>query len=659
MREITQIFSKLIGIIVAVAWLTGVQSCTDSLPEPDIPATNGDGTITLTGTVKLPLMSEFRSRGTFGDTPGSGLQLTVLEFDYVSGNSAGSFLTNVYKATIEGITAVGNEEEVKFKLTLKSATTAKVLHFVMADNFSMPSGFSEAAIIPNIVVDQKREAYWGSEVFTNGYNTLDNSGNPVLLDNVKSRLGNLHLIRNFSKISVTSEVSTDKFTLEGFALVNIPQSGSVAPWNRSTSSTPALLDNSYKMTAYEDLDYRGFLPAGVTFGNTEQEIKSFVGGFEMSSDAQLLYEHPYESTRRTYLLVKGTYHYAATSTTGYYKIDIGEADHQGNFTNYNIIRNIHYNVVIKTVNAPGESTISAALDGIPFNNISASTETSGMLSISDGDNLLITNGVSHIIIDNSKPVVFKYRYVQKVSTTDKEENNEAPGLRVIGLEGGDVIERVVEKGIVQDGDVSWVTYEIWTYPPTNQVKTQDFVVIDGTGLGRTIHLILRAPWPYAPIYRENGTDFFATVAPGSDNLYDAADPQPKPVSRESGEPLTVYFNLPNGMPQGMFPLQFQLESKYQWIENNKNGDLVVTFGPSIFDPDYTAISFVKTVTYEEYMHLYSETDPNTIDVNTTNENHTIRCRFLTIAETEAGSEAQIRIHSDYFNPDAVVSFIRQ
>lgn len=76
-------------------------------------------------------------------------------------------------------------------------------------------------------------------------------------------LTNVPLIRNFGKITVVNG-ATANFTLEGFAVVNTPTSGSVAPWNYTAMRFPDYLDASGSQFDYSALSYGGMLPVTPT-----------------------------------------------------------------------------------------------------------------------------------------------------------------------------------------------------------------------------------------------------------------------------------------------------------------------------------------------------------------------------------------------------------
>ncbi len=637
-------------------------SCHEFAPEAlDREAVKTEG-LTVTGTLLMPEMPETTTRGLMGNTPNAGLKLTIFEFDKGL-DAEHSFLSNIYNADITSqSTAVSNNGIVNFKFTLKASTTPKELHLFIADTYLTSDYGSIATVLPTLTVGKpgsEYEAYWGYKEFENGFtDTTEESGIPTLLSDVTSKLTNVPMIRNFAKITVEEDLTN--FELYGFDIVNVPTSGTIAPWDKTTLNIPSLLKNDNAMESYSQLNYSGIVPGMAEFRNSESEARNWATSNKIADIKNLhltspnytayMYEHPYESTRRSYLIIYGRYtDDSGDSSYGFYKLDIGEREANGNFTYYNIIRNIHYKIKITHVYAAGTATIAEAISRAPFNNLIGATETSSMLNVSNGHNMLIVNDTNHIIVDNDQTIDILYRYIIGV-TGDQEIKNNIPEV-IYGA--GDVIKSHSDKqAYTDDNGVSWMRIQLQINNPSNTVKTQTVTIVDEDGLGRTINLILRRPWQYAKI---GNTDYTATIAPGTNNLYTIATPQA--ISSQAQEPATVYFNLPDGLPESMFPLDFTLEALNQGLENHKSDNLVVTYGPSLFDPDITSIQYVKTVTYMEYMHPYLNDGSNDINISATNTNHTIRCRFLTT--TAAKGNGEVMIQNEYFRPNADVKFTRQ
>ncbi|MDE5886698.1 MAG: hypothetical protein K2H46_03820 [Muribaculaceae bacterium] len=644
--------------------LVALSACKDDIYDNSKCTSLEDEGLIVSGSLLLPNMQDCTTRGLLGETPKSDLKLTVFEFDKGS-DAEHSFLSNIYNAEITSqSTAVGNEGIVDFKFTLKAATTPKVLHLFIADTYLTSEYGSVATILPALTVgkpDSEYEAYWGVAEFDNGFtDIIDNEGIPTLLPEVNTILTKVPMIRNFAMITVEEDLSY--FELLGFDIVNVPTSGTVAPWDKPDLRIPSLLNIDNSMKSYSDITYTGIVPGNAQFRNTEAEAKNWATGNNVADIKNnnlispnyraYLYEHPYESTRRSYLIVYGKFtDDSGVSTYGFYKIDIGIKESNGNFRYYNILRNIHYKVKITRVYAPGTATIAEAIARAPFNNLIGATETSSMLNVSNGKNLLIVNDTNHIIVDDNKTVDILYRYIKGV-IGDQEIANDIPHI-IYG--SGDVIKSHSEPEEYTDGNkVTWMRIKLQINNPTNTVKTQSITIVDDEGLGRTINLILRRPWQYARIGNTNNT---ATIAPGTNYLY--TSPNPQAISAMAQEPATVYFNLPDGLPESMFPLDFTLEAKNQGLENHKSDNLVVTYGSSLFDPDVISIQYVKTVTYLEYMHPYLNDGSNDVNISVTNTNHTIRCRFQTTTAVTPPGEGAVKIKNEFFRPDAEVNFIRE
>ncbi len=709
-----KLYSILKCIVVAVLIL-GLQACTDSqFEEPSTAKIVGE-TFVVSGSLSIPNMPELvaRSRGlgsrdlSMGDS--RNMHLTIFEFD-LGKTPEYSFLTNIYYATLTDPENAEADGEIKFSVTLKASAKPKVLHLMLADKELYVEGGSIASVLPLLAVEGFEEsdnggimmfnrrasdmtngdpirnfkpAYWGEVKFENGYvKTTGNDEEYELLETVEEKMTQIPLIRNIAKISVEIAQSVTNFNLLGFEVVNAPTAGTVAPWDRQDLDVPELLTSDKSMKAYPNLTYTGILAGEAEFFNTEEDALSVWDekskdhyNFMTNTDAVEIYEHPYEESMRSYVIVHGEFtrklEGGGTETKPwYYKLDIGSVEEMTTadgekyqkFNCYNIIRNIHYRIIITSVETEGAATINEAISQAPFNNISFSTETSGMLNISNGRNLLFVNDTDHVIVNDSTPVEILFRYVQDI-TGIQSEKNEIP---YVIIEQGPVIKSWTEKKVVKIKNTAgewenWMSIFITPQKPTTIVKTQSFIIVDPEGLGRTINLLLRSPWRYAPIVDSDdnpvinpatGEKLYVTVAPGDADMYDTQDPTPKPVSCEAGQDLTIYFNLPDGLPESMFPLNFQIESRNQWIENNKEGTLVVTTGPSLFDKNKIAISYIKKVSYTEYIYGYDTENENN------NPTHTIRCRFTTIASVEPGTTAEIKIQNEYFKPDINVKFTR-
>lgn len=639
MKRLKYIFPAVLTALLAAG-------CSDQAVErPDVPALEETATeITVSASMTVDKLPVVESRA-FGDTPGAGLTVNVFEFTGGT-DFSNRFLVRKYPATVTSAsTAAGNGVDVNFTFTLMKTSEARVLHFVVAPEDLDVSYGSVAAVLQSLSVSGDADAYWGRVEFPQGYCTrtvVDGKEiyNPI--DGLEDKLKSIPLIRNFAKISVTENLAN--FELTGFELVNVPDAGTVAPWNIAAQAIPAMLEGKAMLPyATVSANYHGILSPQATITHTEKDLTdgTLTLGFN-STEPQYMYEHPYEEGRRTYVIVAGRYDGADEVT--YYKIDLGhEEGAQQIFRNYDILRNYHYAVTITGVAREGYATVKDAIEGTVFNNLSASTETRDMTSLSDGTDLIGVNTTKFVVTKAGEELVFKCKYTRNINTGSGTTDNSQ--LTFIGLEDGPIINGAPVKSV--DGDS--IVYTISTKAPSDIPQEQTFTVVGRNGLGRTITLLSHTPWLMKNIQTFKGSENERpTITAAADTI----------IGTEMGDALTIYFDLPDGMSSAWFPLQFTLESNRQNIENNSaaNSTLVVTTGQSLWtDITDSRVGYIKTVTYDQYK--YQSDADNKILVNQLNTTHTVRCRFRTtlalssLPNRPKETVTEVRISNPYFKMD--------
>lgn len=652
---------KRLTTYIAVAASLALGACSEETLRPDVPDAGGGEGVRVS--IAIPDMPRLATRA-FGDTPAADLKLTVFEFEMGS-DPTNIFLTKIYQAETLTQTNVTNGATVDFRINdLLMTESPRVLHFVVAPQHLDARYASEAVVFSNLSVRDNSQAYWGRVEFPNGYGTVDKDMKPQLTDEAKQKLTGVNVLRNFAKVSVeVATAATSNFQLTGFELVNVPTSGTVAPYNSGRQEFPRMFDDAGTMLGYLAVagngsgqqGYSGIMPANCGFRNLEENFSPVADGGRpaWSTRDAYLYEHPFESTRRTYVILRGNYRPTTTDAwqTCYYKIDLVRLNEESGMTEYyDILRNYDFHINVTGVSAPGASTASEAISGVSYNNISADVDARDMLQISDGANIVEVSK-TNIIFTNTTPVEFLYRY-SPVGGFSSETTNAK--LHTNGLNAGDVIASVTAPEVYTDADgVVWVKRVITPKPiPEAGTREQSFYVVDADGLGREIRLVAHVPYDYSDI----------EVYPGSENDRPTSAAGQGTVSPLSGQPFTVYFNLPAGMPEAMFPLTFILESNRQNMENNPIGTLVVTSGQTGFPTtevyEVPRIKYRKTVSYAEYLY---KTDANNNLITdgagnyVENTDHTVRCRFRTINSLAElpGAPMQtvtyLLISNDYFN----------
>lgn len=642
MKRLKYIFPAVLTAFLAAG-------CSDqAVEQPDLPAMEETATeITISASMTVDKLPVVESRA-FGDTPGAGLTVNVFEFTGGT-DFSNRFLVHKYPATVTSAsTAAGNGVDVNFTFTLMKTSEARVLHFVVAPEDLDVSYGSVAAVLQSLSVSGDADAYWGRVEFPQGYCTrtvVDNKEIYEPIEDLENMLKSIPVIRNFAKVSVTENLAD--FELTGFELVNVPSAGTVAPWNIAAQAIPTML-NGKAMLPYATVsaNYHGILSPQATITHTEKDLTdgTLTLGFN-STEPQYMYEHPYEEGRRTYVIVAGRYGDADQPVT-YYKIDLGhEEGAQHIFRNYDILRNYHYAVTITGVAREGYATVKEAIEGTVFNNLSASTETRDMTSLSDGIDLIGVNTTKFVVTKAGEELVFKCKYTKDIASGSGTVDNSEATVKFIGLEEGPIISSVSERKV--DGDS--IVYTISTKAPTDIPQEQTFTVVGRNGLGRTITLLSHTPWKLSNIQTFKGSENTRpTITQVADTI----------IGTEMGDALTIYFDLPDGMSSAWFPLQFVLESNRQNIENNSaaNSTLVVTTGQSLWtDITDSRVGYIKTVTYDQYK--YQSDADNKILVNQLNTTHTVRCRFRTtlalssLPNRPKETVTEVRISNPYFKMD--------
>ena len=396
----------------------------------------------------------------------------------------------------------------------------------------------------------------------------------------------------------------------------------------------------------------------------------------------------------------------------------------GLVTEYNVLRNIQYTIHITAVTAPGYETPAEAAAGPAFNNISGDVTTRSMLQISDGVDMLFVNFVTYVVTQKDQEVQFMYRYLENILKNNGKQNNgfvewnavddsnpavdghgghfstlaEAVGLKTqfhdpnavvteIGIKTGDDASGKPIYSWTQDmtglvpydttdtrTKLVWKTMKLRFVEPTEELKEQKFVVYtppqtfsDGTssvGLSRIINLVVRVPWDYERV----------RIYPGEWNGNYQKFPDWRPsegaaiptdegeiyIGPNQGDAFVLFFELPSGLPQSMFPMEFIIESDRQNIENAGVDNSIVRNGESLFKDDLGVndlrIQYVKTVLWDEYMDAVTETS--------TPATRLVRARFVTTTNMSSYPAnitqivTTVRIHNPAFN-DVDYKFTRK
>ena len=427
-----------------------------------------------------------------------------------------------------------------------------------------------------------------------------------------------------------------------------------------------------------------------------------------TNSPKYMFERPYQSQHRTFVLIKGCFN-NETGAPRYIKLDIGDipewyVDPEKGFLSSafeykHLYRNFSYDIVINNVAATekdnvGAAKASAALSGAATNNIGASVETQSIKRINDGIDEMSVNRTKFVIVDddegNPNPEEFdlRWQYISgayeggpKTNDSGYVHYDDYPGMELISGDDSGIFDVVGPlKDFTVDGSL-WKGVNIKFKKPGDVLRQKTVRLYysnpstnrPNVKLSRDITFVLRKRWEFVnkPVMGGDGVEkeysLDVEVYPGAYSFDPNSTNPPYETLKEMrehftpgvvgsgpGAELTVMFELPDDLPEAIFPLDFKIGANRQNIENAYVGNAPVISGPSLFedqehgDGSSTRLQYVKTVTWDYYNG----------SGDSGSKGHKLVCvRFLTTnyASTETGesgtgntSVTRIRVKNDYF-----------
>ena len=625
-------------ILLAISMMFALTACiSEDLPQPQ--QTDGDN-IELNFSVTIPEAGSV-TRGTLGGPKITSL--TVVVFDD-KGYFVAAKPAKLATATDDwGVTSA----ETKFTVELPQSSSPRILHFVANKS---PEDFTfgtETAIMTELTTslrasgdtDSNEDAYWQRvevpNLLVQDKNTLSTT------------LKKIPLVRNFAKIKIGTV--PPGFTVTGFALINTPTSGTVAPYNVNEGCFEpywkASGDNKVgkDYSDLKDANYDAFMPVNVALGS--QPTSTGDGGLTYSpyknndntDGALYTYESSYKN--QTAVIIKGRISTATSDT--YYKVELYDATNG----NYDVLRNVEYTININNVVGEGYSTAKEAADNVGGNNISNSIATQSLLNISDGTQRLYVEYTSKRVMEASTPFTLKYRfttngkatnvtYNNKIITTsgsESEVNGYLTITRKTTSEDGTAV--LTKTGVNTSGQTSQDSdgWSILTLTPQaqmpdgNKVWSEDLIITskcNGVTLSRTVKLYMLNPYVMNVVCNPSEV-----------------------ANNDINQPVTVNTKIPANLPSDIFPLVFDIEAaKLSLYPDPDATDVLghtivmpVVSGPSIINSSKNSFYYQRTLTYAEYEKLVENAGEAT-DV-------AIPSYFLTNMKNSA---TKVYVHNNYF-----------
>lgn len=506
-----------------------------------------------------------------------------------------------------------------YKVTLSITSSRVRLHFIANGPASLPFDY-ESTVMAKLTSMGGEDAYWQRILLNNGiYADTDYPGYydtpPVLVidpdfdlddDGVTHKLALVPLIRNFSKITVVAKPKAESnFVVNSFAVVNVPDRGSIAPYNSATGDF-MMNYHTYPTLPALSAVYGGNMPGETIIDKSYPSESDFAGltnGVVNASGAIYMYERPVPKSDATIIIVNGTYTDPDTGVedTGYYKIDMMDG---GDYLP--ILRNFRYQITIEKVHRKGKATVAGAVNGAGSADISADISTASQVNISDG-----TSAISVEYTEKTLAIGGTYSlgvsFTPDVSTGVVDNSLVTYELRDPDANGA-VIADISD--ISFDSSLGKLTYTT-TAVDANKMKSQVIRVIGTSATSR--------------LYR----DVTIRLLPRQSMIVSCISE----IEQVAGTGQTVTVSIPKDLPQSIFPLQFRVEVAAKTLTPNAD-DLPVEPGETIVTGESgRSYQFIKTISYQDYINGYQDT-------------HSVfTCEFKSII---AESDSEIYVSNPYF-----------
>ena len=521
---------------------------------------------------------------------------------------------------VDGYVSVEGEANKKgYKVNLSITTSRIRVHLIANGPESLDFDY-EANVMAKLASTGGQDAYWQRILLDNGiYADTEAEGYydtpPTLVidpdfdldtDGVTHKMALIPLIRNFAKITVVAKPKAESnFVVNSFAVVNVPDRGSIAPYNPLNGE---FIMNYEEYPTLPDISavYPGNMPSSTTIDKhypSESDFDNLTNGAVAASGAVYMYERPVPTQDATILVVKGTYTDPDTGTdhVGYYKIDMMEG---GEYLP--ILRNFRYEINIQKVNRKGKTTVAGAINGAGSADISADISTASQVNISDGKSAISVEYTE-------KTWAIKGTYTLGVTfTSDVATGTVDNTLVSYELRDPDANGAVIasESDISYNASKGTLSYTTTDVDPT-RIKSQVIRVIGTSGTSR--------------LYR----DITIRLLP-QQQMTVTCIPE---IEQAEGTPQTVTVSIPKDLPQSIFPLQFRVEVAEKSLTPNAS-DLPVEPGKTIVEGKTgNSYQFIKTISYQHYTAAYAG-------------NYSVfTCEFKSIIPE---SDSEIYVYNPYF-----------
>ena len=574
-----------------------------------------------------------------------------------------------------------------FTAELTLTDSRRIIHFIgNGPNTTLSFGYADAVLSSRLSTQGER-AYWqmmnidgihakqsesaytdgngqdveiGDYIDANG-NKITNGEGYVVADATQDQFREIPLVRNWAKLVVQADTSTPEGASEpndpffepiSYAVVHVPDRGTLAPYSAATNG----FIQNYQTKTYLDIVGMGYpanlppetvmdetIPSIDDFKYWDQEEQGHGDPSEVEGSgwrngvapagqygAVYLYERPVPSEQLapTFVIVYGKYKNPDDPThfgqKCFYKIDL-MTDHKY----YPIYRNFQYRILIHSILSFGHATPQAAAAAAGSADVSADINARHLPDISDGfRRLAIQHWMAKTFTDaQTDNTELSAYFMSNVATSQPDMGHGSVTVEALPMKRG--VDPVITSCSIEDpdpnvlpGDPSygWRTIHFTTNGPSSTIRSQTLRVTGGQG--------------EESIYR----DIVITIQNIQPMLIRCSQSR---IQSQKGTPVDLYIGIPDGLPESMFPLEFKIEPEAMSL-TPRNDNLPVEYGPSLSESGKAAFHFIRTLDWDEYRTLPSETDASD------KLWRRITCHFMSNRDN---SSTQIYVRNDeYFYP---------
>jgi hypothetical protein len=603
--------------------------------------------INISFSLDLPEMGK-GTRG-FGETLEDASNAKIYLFAFDNNHLLTNIFEGTYQREIDETDAITNKtiKHQYYNVDIKESSEPRYYHVLVNHNnldLSKIAYGTESDVFSSneMIVGPDKDVYWQRVYMSE-----------VTEDTAKAKLQHLKMVRNFCRISLTinknkndSDMETNTLTKAEWGLGYIPTKSYVAPYiggQEFAGYVKENADGSSTLATYDDLTtvqgYSGFVPRTVDNKDTFYDvIDNFDDNVKFQSVDKPLYCYENEGTnvsslyQKTMIFLRGNYvdeNGKEDDDLTYYRIGLVD-DAENDYAQLNMLRNIEYNVTIDKVTAAGYTSAQAASQRPANNNLSGSTLTSEYPVVANETGAFRVEYIRKYIVS---PDTFSlnYRYVPDITKTnsdgsyvsdnDKVEITTTNGekLNVLSNDKNETKDKevsiseseakktsvadVFSKVTVSSTDINGSNYRKVIFKPNednlkNGESTSALVrfIASGTAFYRDVEFILRERYKMdsLAIIRDEtykGYDEDNNFVYGSEDCY------------------TLTVNVPNNIPDEMFPLDFTFETIPAIVYPNESKSIMEVNGehPSIFDASLSnTFHFHRAVTTKTYKNTYTD-----------------------------------------------------